>query len=203
MQAEPKRYAARDLDFVFKDLDGHDYFRHTTQTGQSIEHYGKAMEFTMWMSAGLKASELTQLIDLQELVIENLVAGKKGSLAILGWVNKEMKLRQEMVIHTELLYNFVACHYIRDDEDPFVWVESLHNEKVAAFQKMVKEGSTYDFFFNLRELKNLAGITNMSPEEWNQHWTESMRQQRSTLQKVAYLKSELESATSRKTPRKA
>lgn len=203
MLAEPKRYQARDLDFVFKDTEGRDYFHHTTQTGQSIEHYGKAMEFTMWMSAGLKASELLQLIELQELVIENLVIGKKGSLATLGWVNQEMKLRQEMIIHTELLWNFVACHYIRDDEDPFVWVESLHNEKVEAFKKMCREGSTYDFFFNLRELKNLPGISNMSPEEWNKHWNESIRLQREMLQKIAYLKSELESAPGMKTRKKA
>lgn len=199
MLAEPKRYQARDLDFAFKDTAGVSYFRHTTQTGQSVEHYGKAMEFTMWMAAGLQPTELNILIDLIEtanqncttriIKNENVESNTPTNRAIIGWATQEMRLRQTMVIHTELLYNFVACHDIREDEDPFVWIEPIHNEKVEAYKKMVREGSTYDFFLGRQELKNLAGISNFSPDEWNQHWQESEKRQRDMLRKCQYLKS--------------
>jgi len=199
----PRRLTVADLEPAFKDVEGRQYYHHTTQTGQSIEHYGKAHEFTMWMAAGLTGAELTYLIDLQNEVIESMMEGKQPNTAILGWVNQEIKLRRQMIIHTDLLYNFIACHYVREDEDPSVWVESVHNEKVEAFKRISKEGDTHAFFFGLRELKNLTGIIHLSPEEWSKHWNDSLRAQADLTKKAEYLKSEIASAKQRKTGTKA
>jgi len=149
----------------------------------------------MWMAAGLQPKELNLILDVMERELENLVQGKTGSLAKLGWGINEIKLRQSMVIHTELLYQFVACHYIRDDEPMTEWIESIHNQKVEAFKEIVKTQGSYDFF-QLPELKNSTGISSMSPEEWNQSWNESIREQQNLIKKVGYLKSAKEPAQS-------
>ena len=196
-----KKLTAKDLDFGFKDTAGLSYYVINTQLGIGLEHYGKAMEFTMWMSAGVTAAELNTLLDVQEEVIEKIVEGKKGQLAILGWVNREIRLRQQMVIHTELLYNFIACHYIREDEPMTEWIESIHNEKVEAFKKCVKERTAYEFF-QLPVLRNTTAISSMSSEEFQEHWTGSIREQQNLHKKIEYLKSELASAKDRKTSRK-
>jgi len=130
-----------------------------------------------------------------------LVEGKKGNLAQVGWVLREIRLRQEMVIHTELLYNFIACHYIREDEPLSEWVESIHNEKVEAFKDCVKTRTAYEFF-QLPELRNTTAISSMSPEEWNKHWSDSIREQANLQKKIDYLRSELKSERGRKISKK-
>lgn len=198
----PNRLTAKDLVFGFKDVQGVNYYRINTQLGIGLEHYGKAMEFTMWMAAGLQPTELHALLDLQEEVIQKLVEGKKANISVIGWVNREIKLRAQMVIHTELLYNFIACHYIREDEPLSEWVEAIHNEKVEAFKQCVKERTAYEFF-QLPELRNTTEISSSSPEEWNEHWTDSLREQTNLIKKVQYLKLELRSVKDRKTAKKA
>lgn len=192
------RLTAKDLDFAFKDTAGRSYFRINTQLGIGLAHYGKAMEFTMWMSAGLTEAELHKLIDVAEAAMERLVAGKKGSLATVGWALNEMKLRSQMVIHTELLYQFIACHYIREDEPLSEWVESIHNEKVEAFKECVKERTAYDFFL-LPELQNLTAMSTMSPDEWNSYWQDSIREQKRLQRQIDYLRSELKSGAGQRT----
>jgi len=181
------------------DGSGVQYYRINTQLGIGLEHYGKAMEFTMWMSSGLTARELNDLIRVAETEMEQLVAGKKGSLAKVGWVLQEMRLRQEMVIHSELLYQFIACHYIREDEPLTEWIEAIHKEKVQAFKAMVKAGGSAGFFFQFPELKNLTGISSMSPEEWNGYWTESLMKQEALKKQLKYLRSGKGSAKEAKT----
>lgn len=196
-----KHLTAKDLEFAFKDTKGRSYYRIATQLGIGLEHYGKAMEFTMWMSAGLTANELNSLLDVQEQVIEKLVEGKKGQLAVLGWVNREIRLRQKMVIHTDLLMNFIACHYIREDEPLSEWIESIHAEKVDAFSECIKERTAYEFF-QLPELRNTTAISSMSSEEFQTYWNASIREQKSLIEKIKYLKSELASAKDQKTSRR-
>jgi len=195
------KLSAKDLEFGFADNAGINYYRINTQLGIGLEHYGKAVEFTMWMAAGVQPTELHALLDLQAQVIEQLVEGKKGKLEILMWVNREIRLRSEMVIHTELLYNFIACHYIREDESMSEWVESIHNEKVIAFKECVKTRTAYEFF-QLPELRNTTEITSMSPEQWNEYWNDSIRAQKDLQTQIDYLRSELKSAPLRKTERK-
>jgi len=197
----PKLRTVKDLDFAFKD-DQHHYYRINTQLGIGLEHYGKAMEFTMWMAAGLQPKEMNSILDVMERTLEALVEGKKGNLANLGWAIQELRLRQSMVIHTELLYQFIACHYIREDEPMTEWIESIHNEKVEAFKAIVKVQGAYDFF-QLPELMNLTAISNMSPDEWNQYWSTSIREQENLTKKIKHLRSGLRSAPDRKTSTKA
>lgn len=197
------KMTGRDLQWAFKDLLGQNYYHIDNSKGIGFEHYGKAMEFTMFMSAGLSGKEITTMIEFQEEVLENMVAGKKGSLSILGAVNTEMKNRKNLVIHTELLYNFVACHYIREDESPKAWDEQIHNEKVEAFKAMLKADHPYGFFFQFPELKNLTKISTDSPEKWNSWWNESMRQLESLPKKIDYLRSMQSSVKDKLTPKRA
>lgn len=199
---DPPLRTAKDLEYAFTDTTGIRYYRINTQLGVGLEHYGKAMEFTMWMAAGLQPTELNSILDVMETTLEKLVEGKKGNLATLGWAINEIRLRQQMVIHTELLYQYIACHYIREDEPLTEWIESIHNEKVEAFKECVKTQTAYDFF-QLPELMNLTAISTMSQEQWTQHWNDSIREQEALKKKVHYLRSELRSAKERKTERKA
>lgn len=198
---EVKRLTAKDLEFGFKDNAGISYYIINTQLGIGLEHYGKAMEFTMWMSAGLTPNELNMLLDNAESALEAVAEKKKGALAQAGYVLRQIRYRQEMVIHTELLYNFIACHYIREDEPLSEWIESIHAEKVEAFKDCVKTRTAYDFF-QLPVLENTAKISSTSREEFMQSWQDSIRAQQNLIKISNHLTSELKSAPIQKTNRK-
>ena len=191
-----------DMTFKFKDTKGVPYYHNDNPLGQSIEHFGKAMDFSMLMSAGLNRAEFHGLIDVAEKALEDLVSGKKGNLAIVGWVLKEMKLREELIIHSDLLINYMACFYYRHDEPVDRWISQIHDEKVEAFKLCVQGGNAYDFF-QIPELMNLTAFSSMSPQEWNEHWNASTRELKNLQRKVDYLKSEQESMQGMKTSKKA
>jgi hypothetical protein len=195
-----KHLTAKDLEFGFKDNEGRSYYHINVQLGIGMEHWGKANDFTMYMAIGLHPNEIDRLCDLGKHICEEIVRGK-DLLSRVTWVFEEIKLQKLLIIHPELLYNFVACFYLREDEPMSEWVESIHNEKVEAFKDCVKTRTSYEFF-QLPVLKNLAGISSMSPEEWNKHWNDSIRAIADLNKKIDYLESEIRSAPIKKTSRK-
>lgn len=196
-----KHLTAKDLEFGFKDNQGRSYYVINTQLGIGLEHFGKANEFTMWMNAGLYPTELNMLLDNAEEALEAAVEKKKGAHAQVGYILRQIRYRQQMVIHTELLYNFIACYYLREDEPLSEWIESIHNEKVEAFKECVKTRTSYEFF-QLPVLINTTKISSTSPEEWNKHWNDSIRAQKELITISQYLTSELKSAPAAKTSKR-
>lgn len=186
----------KNLELAFQDTDGKRYYRIPAVMALPLERFGKAQEFIMWMSAGMTASELTSLISvvkesLGELMKDMVSKDKKSNALIkAGAAVNEMEMRAELVMHTELLYQFIAVHYIREDEPIDQYVESIQQEKVDAFKKMVSEGGAYGFFSTLPELANTNKSMNLSPEEWDQYWNASMREQRRLKKVIEYLKSD-------------
>jgi len=196
-RSKPKIQAS-ELEFAFKDLDGLKYYRIPAQLALPIERFGKLQENLMWQSAGMTAQELTALIEVGEGEMENLVQGKKGKLSVVGAVFQEMKMRSQLVLHTELLYNYVGILYIREDEDPQVFSQAIQDEKVEAFKKMVGEGSSYEFF-QIPELRRANELLSLLQQEWEELWTASVREQHRLKKMIEYLRSELKFASTKKT----
>ena len=159
----------------------------------------------MWMSAGMTATEMTSLIGVVKDALGSLVEEmstkekKHNALVKAGAAVNEMEMRANLVIHTELLYNFVAVHYIREDEPIDQYVETIQQEKVDAFKAMVSEGGAYGFFSTLPELANINKSMNLSPEEWDGYWNASIKEQQRLRKVIQYLKSERKLEQDRKT----
>lgn len=186
------------LEYGFRDLKGRAYYRVPSQMAMPIEMFGMLQDNLMWQSAGMTAIELKGLIDAGELEMENLVQGKKGSLATVGYVLSEMKMRSEMVIHTELLYRFLAIQYIREDEDVENYNDSLIEDKVLAFKELVKKKGAYSTF-QVPELERVNQQLNLSHQEWEELWTASIKEQERLKKKLEILKSGIESAKEKRT----
>ena len=187
-----------DLEFGFKDVRGRRYYRIPAHIAMPIERFGKLQENIMWQSAGLSGSELDSLVERMEEEMENLVQGKRGSLAKVGVVINEMKLRKQMVLHTELLYHFIAIQYIREDEDPAVYDDEIQNEKVEAFKEIVKKKDIH-FLYHLKELKEVSKSLNLSQEELTELWRQSELEQKRMKEVIKALKSDLRSVKEKKT----
>lgn len=193
------------LELAFQDTNGKRYYRIPAVMALPLERFGKAQEFIMWMSAGMSATELRGLISVVKESLGNLVADmvskekKHDALVKAGAAVNEMEMRADLVIHTELLYNFVAVHYIREDEPIDRYVESIQQEKVDAFKEMVSQGGAYGFFSHLPELANINKSMNLSPEEWEQYFHASLKEQQRLKKVIEYLKSERKLERDRKT----
>ena len=163
------------LELCFTDSCGCKYYKFPEAMTLPVERFGKLQEFMMWMSAGLTSAELDILLDeADKALLGGLTTGKNASK--IGFVLTQIRERKNMVIHTELLYNFLAVQVIRQDEAPEHFNNAIHLEKIEQFKSETANCKTYDFFLRIG-LKKLNDLFNMSEAEWTQFWGESIQQQ--------------------------
>ena len=164
------------LELCFTDSCGYRYYKFPEAMSLPLERFGKLQEFMMWMSAGLTSVELDMLLDEADKALTDGLMQKKNA-ARIGFVLSQIRDRKTMVIHTELLYNFVAVQVIRQDESPDHFNNAIHIEKIDQFKEETKDGNTY-FFFHELGLKKLNDLFNMSESEWTLFWEESIQLQK-------------------------
>lgn len=152
------------LIFAFKDLDGKSYYRFPEDGASSIERIGAINQFIVYISRGLESTELYELLDIIDWHIENGIKTENRAAKISG-VTHEIRLRERIINSTELYYNYLAAHYVREDEDPRIYNEQAQREKVEAFKKAA--GHMDSFFFALPELKGLWQLLGNSIKNWN------------------------------------
>jgi len=175
-QAKPLTHA--DLEQCFVDRNGKRYFRFPDSVSLPIERLGERDKLMMWMSAGLTASEQEMfLAEIDKALMDGISDPKKRSAARIGSCVQQMRERRKMVIHTELLYNFLAVQWIREDEIPDKYNQEIQLQKVAQFKEEVANSNSY-FFFQQKELKRYFDFTNFSEAQWNQWWQESLTKQK-------------------------
>lgn len=179
------------LDYRFMDSTGRKYYGFPKDMPISIERFGKMRDFIMWMAVGVSPDEFEQIIQTADKAWIDTLKTKKNHQRV-GLLLQELKLRMNMVIHTDLLYNLMAVQWIREDENPEKFDASIHDEKVAQFKKDNATGNTY-FFFHQPELKRLNELWNFTPDEWLAYWNESEAKQKWLKTALRTVLSEIES----------
>ena len=175
-ETSTKRIDKKNLEYRFHDSDGKVYYGFPESLPLPLERWGKLKDFLMYMNIGLSGEEFKQLVDVAEQNwISYIKSGKNA--AKVGYIFQELKNRNNVVMHTELLYNYLAVQLIREDEDVETFNNEIHMEKVTQFKKESANGKHY-FFFQKPELKKLHEFWNFTQEEWNKFWTESEIQQK-------------------------
>lgn len=163
------------LDKAFVDIDGNQIYQFPTAVLFPINRFGKQKEFIQWLDKGLTKEEDKKI----DNALAEIILNGKDLLEIkqrCGGIFAEKELRREMVTHTEIFYNLLALELVREDENPEVFDNDIHMEKVKTFKRMTKEGSTY-FFFQKTALPSLSRFLNYTQEEWDNYWNESLIRQ--------------------------
>lgn len=187
MKDQRKPLGFEHLQYRFMDSNGKKYYGFHKDYPLSTPRFGMMRDFMMWMVQGVSPEEFDGIIKVAEKSwVETLKSGKNHQR--VGLLLEELRTRMRMTMHTDLLYQFMACQWIREDESPEKFDESIQNEKVAQFKKDTESGNTY-FFFHQPELKQLSVLWNLSPEEWETYWKESN-------QKIAWTKEALKAISS-------
>lgn len=148
------------------------YYRFPSSMALPVPRYGKLQEYLMYMSARLTAENIDLLINKGIEVIENGIKNDNGASKVAAILH-QLGDRNDKIIPHQLIYNFLAVQYVREDEDPKVFNNEIHMEKVDDLMA----NSDNSFFFRLPELKKLLNLTTMSETEWKTYVSESESQQ--------------------------
>lgn len=134
------------------DSKGRSYFSFENDMSTPVARLEKLWPKLKLVKYGFSEEKLDELIAAMELAINN---GKKPDIAQIGFLCKEFKLRQHTVIDKDLLIDIIALRYIREDENPGVFDEEIHKQKIEQFKKDSKDG-LYNFFYQ-------AGLAELVP----------------------------------------
>lgn len=167
------------MEFTLYDLLGKKYYSFPESTAIPMERLAKIEEFKVWMSCGLHAGSIELICEQMEKILSDGIKNGKGT-AQIGLLISELRTRKEMSIPIELFYNYLAVQLVREDEKPEVFNNQIHLEKIVALQDMTKE--TGSFFFGLKELKMLRNWSDMSEDEWDSYWANSIKLHQNRLQ---------------------
>jgi hypothetical protein len=181
------------LEYAITDLNGVKYYKFPQDASIPIERWGKLNEYMMWMSSGLTGGELDKLVAVAEEAIAQGLKQDTRNIAKISTVLNEIKERKNMVIHTELFYNYVSVQLVREDENPDTFNNEIHLQKVEQFKREVAAGNSYDFFFSIG-LKKLSALMDMSKSEWEQFWNSSQKEQELLSEKLKIIESAKKSA---------
>lgn len=170
------------------DLDGKVYYRFTgSSTIIPLERMGKMQDFLTMMSAGLDEKELTALIDVANGELALALAGKKADVIKIGAVLNQIKERQQMILHDQLMWQFMAVQLVREDEPAAKFVQKIHDEKVEALQKIYWEKNDTSLFTS-PELKMLNDMLKCSPEDWEPLLVNSVRERVRLKKMISFLR---------------
>lgn len=189
---KPKSHAQ--MEFAMTDSNGMNYSKYPQDAIIPVERWGKINEYMMWMSAGLTSTELDKLLAVAEEAIADGLKKDTRNIAKISTVINQIRERKNMVIHTELFYNYVAVQLVREDEKPDEFNNEIQLQKVEQFKKEVAQGNCYDFFFSIG-LSKLNSLMSMSKQEWEQFWISSQQEQQLLNQAVKVLQSKKKSSS--------
>lgn len=190
-----------EMEKAYVDSNGVTYYQFQNYQQIPPDRLGKMQDFMSLMSLAIDNSELKKLFDLVRNEAALAYAGKPHELAkVLGMVLSEVDDRSQMLMHPRLLWNFIAVQYVREDENPAVFNQIIHDQKFEQFQKDHENMSTY-FFFQTKALKQVNSFLNFTQTEWDQYWKQSLNRIEQTQRIINHLSGSL-SSTSRSTTAK-
>ncbi len=172
------------------DLDGKVYYRFTGSTTiMPLERMGKMQDFLTMMGVGLDASELEALIDVATNELALAFAGKKADVTKIGVVLNQIKERQSLILHDQLMWQFMAVQLVREDEPSARFIQKIHDEKVEALQQLYYHNDDYSFFHN-PELRLLNDLLRFSPEDLATYLQTSVRERERLKKTISLLRGE-------------
>lgn len=166
------------MEYCLVDLQGKKYYSFPESLALPLERLGKIEEFKIWMASGLHEETINLICDQMEKILSEGIKDGKGT-ANIGMLIAELRDRQKMALPIELFYNYLAIQLIREDENPEVYNNQIHLEKIYALKELNEQ--TGGFFFGLKELNQLQRLLNMSASEWNEYWQNSIIQHQNRL----------------------
>lgn len=157
-----------DMIKAFVDSNGVQYYTWSDDFEIPINRAKEIEKRLMRLKAGLSDENIALFCETMEVALNK---GTKPDLAMIGFLVKEMKARQDMLLHPDLMFDLIALKYVRSDEKPHEVSEKIMVEKVEQFKKD-SGGGLYSFFYERGILNYLPYIQKLE-SDWDTLWKQS------------------------------
>jgi len=135
------------MTFAFKDTDGRSYYTFTGDFDVYIKRRGYWEQRLIELDAGLSQKEKDAIIG----ACKDALNKAKPDYALVAHLIQEMDMRNQWLVHHDIMYDLLAACYVREDEDPTKIDTEIHQQKVDYFLA----SDDVSFFFDNRTLTEL------------------------------------------------
>lgn len=187
------------LEEVFVDSNGLKYYKFKREIDAPYVRFAQLQEYLYQAERKLNKRELKLYLDACKHQIQTVLQNTShidkmvGELARLSVIIEDMEILEEQVLHPELMMDIVACLYIREDEDPAIVDDKIHQEKIAQFSKD-SQGGLYDFFYKAGLGKYFTGFELLSKDFENLYQFSSAKME-TIREKLSRFRSKTNSTT--------
>jgi hypothetical protein len=180
-----------------QDPKGRTYFEFPESMALPMERFLKQKEFMEWMMSGLTDTQLRMLseqahksmVDGLSLPAKSAAQAKEFAKAMS--IISQISERQDKVIPMDLVINCLCAQLIREDENPHVWNQDIHQEKCDFFKAHHMD---YQFFFRFTAFRKLSKTLNVSKENWNEYLLQQALQAQAVTESLKMFSSRRESS---------
>ena len=135
------------MTFAFKDTEGRSYYTFTGDFDVYIKRRGYWEQRLIELDAGLSQKEKDTIIG----ACKDALNKSKPDYALVAHLIQEMDMRNQWLVHHDIMYDLLAACYVREDEDPTKIDTEIHQQKVDYFLA----SDDVSFFFDNRTLNEL------------------------------------------------
>ncbi len=181
LSQQNKPVTHKDLDYAFTDANGKRYYEFTMNQAIPMDRLNQLKIYMGYMELRITPENQDDIIDKVLGYVEAGLTEEQNAVRASALL-LELKDRKDKIRPAELIYNYLAVLYIREDEDPMVIDNDIHLDKVNMF--MDQCGKKDGFFFHLKELTRLFNSLTMSQEDWQAYLDESLLQGQKLMEKI-------------------
>lgn len=192
---KPSRFSK--LEYIGKDSKGFKYYAYPNLEDLPMVRFTKSECFRLMDDNKLDSETLGVITGkINELTIQ-LATEKKNDIksriaAQINALTNEMVFRSNYLTPDSILLNIAASLSIREDEKPNEWNDSIHNQKIETFEKLLENGD--DFFFQSQAFRSFKSSLVMSTEEWIKHFQKLKLQKEHLSQRLKTILSTVSSS---------
>jgi hypothetical protein len=136
------------------------------------------------LSSGISGSEMEGILEGMEKALAAGLSNPKNAALVATYIHI-IRERQDTIIHRDILLNIAATWIVRDDEDPTIINNDIHQKKLEVFEAMCKEES-HDFFYRL-DIEPLTPLMSMSAEDFKKLWVYNQEAQKNLTKALTHL----------------
>jgi hypothetical protein len=176
-------------DTNYIDSNGLRFYRFPKAMGLPIDRLGQLKMYTQYLSKGLSAEEDEQIDQaIRKALEDGLSNPRSGAAARIGALLMEREKRKQFTFHTNLFYNILAVQWVREDENPLVFDQAIHFEKVKNFMADESKESIL-FFFHQTELSGLTSLLKILAKDVPTYYQESKQMIQELGEKLSLINS--------------
>src|SRR6056297_1552019 len=193
---ETRKDTKDNLVYAFTDFDLNKYYTWAKREDMPKCRYEELINLTMWWEANISPNTLETIRDgiiaaAEASVTEAKVIDRSKAISRVILFANELTLRQDQGVPQSIFNEMAALMCVRKDENPNIINEQIHREKVEMIARETSEGR--DFFLQMPMLLQHLNLWRLSRTELKKLFAKSEARERTTLEVVNRLLSELKS----------